>query len=459
MLIDIRSLLVYGVILNFLFLIQSVVTWRRGRHHVGGPGFWLVGYGFFVLGILLVALRGVASDLVSIIIANLIITTGIALKLYGLSVCLSAPNRRVFQVLVAWVGLSGLLMALFLYGIPSLVVRMKINSLFNGVLGAGAMWYLYKQPRSDVRDHSWPLLICFGGVSLLFLFRLGRAFFWTAGPSWLTADDVIESWLMMVLLALMAGVAVGEMVLLHGHMQAKLRTFSNDLASANQRLRSEVQRRAMAEETLLAMNAELGCTQKEILLTLAEVVEFRSKETALHVARVAEYARILGNALKLPDEEVRLLADAAPMHDIGKIAIPDEILLKPDALTPAEMDIVRNHTTIGHNLLDKSERPLIRMAASIAHEHHEQWDGGGYPLGKRGEEISVPGRVVCLCDVYDALSMDRPYKAAWELSRVVAYIREQGGHMFDPDLVQAFVETVDQFARVTAELSDGGCGF
>ncbi|TVR04596.1 MAG: HD domain-containing protein [Spirochaetaceae bacterium] len=459
MLIDIRSLLVSGTLLNFLFLILSVLTWQRGRHHVGGPGYWLVGYGCFVLGILLVALRGVASDLVSIVLANLIISGGLALKMYGLSVCLSAPNRRIVRLLVAWVGLSGFLMAFFLYGIPSLAVRMKINSVFNGVLGAGAMWYLFRQPKTDVRDHSWPLLICFGGVSLLFVFRFGRAFFWTAGPSWLTANDVIESWLMMVLLALIAGIAVGEMVLLHGHMQAKLRTFSHDLASSNQRLRSEVQRRSMAEEALLAMNAELGCTQKEILLTLAEVVEFRSKETALHVARVAEYARILGNALKLPDDEVRLLADAAPMHDIGKIAIPDEILMKPDVLTPAEMDIVRSHTIVGYNLLNKSERPLIRMAAVIAHEHHEQWDGGGYPLGKRGEGISVPGRVVCLCDVYDALSMDRPYKAAWELSEVVAFIREQGGHMFDPDVVHAFVETVDQFAQVTAELADGGCGF
>ena len=190
------------------------------------------------------------------------------------------------------------------------------------------------------------------------------------------------------------------------------------------------------------------------MITLSEVVEFRSRETALHVARVAEYTRALCAVHNLSDEDTQLIGDASPMHDIGKIAVPDNVLNKPSGLDPEEMNLIQSHTKVGYHLLNKSERPLIRMAALIAFEHHERWNGEGYPCGKKGKEISLAGRIVCLCDVFDALSVARPYKQAWELPRILDYLKEQRGQMFDPSLVDDFFLNLDIFRKISERLKD-----
>jgi response regulator RpfG family c-di-GMP phosphodiesterase len=272
--------------------------------------------------------------------------------------------------------------------------------------------------------------------------------------NWLQTGDTFESYVMIAVIVLLGGIAVGELLLLQGRQELSLEETAARLGRSNELLQAEVERRTRAENELMAINRELGSTQKEIMITLSEVVEFRSKETALHVARVGEYARALCLAAAQSESEAALIADAAPMHDIGKISIPDDVLNKPSGLDAIELAMIRNHTTVGFRLLDKSERPLIKMAALIAHEHHEQWDGNGYPEGKKGETISFAGRVVCLCDVYDALAVARPYKAPWELPKILEYLRSQRGLMFDPTLVDAFFLHLDEFLKISERLKD-----
>lgn len=204
----------------------------------------------------------------------------------------------------------------------------------------------------------------------------------------------------------------------------------------------------------LQLNEEIINTQKEIVIMLGGVVESRSKETANHVLRVAEYAHTLGLLLGLDEGEAVLLRMAAPMHDVGKIGIPDMILNKPAALTAEEYDVMKTHTLIGHEILNKSNREILRTAALIALEHHEKWNGKGYPRNIRGEEIHIFGRIVGLTDVFDALGHDRVYKSAWSLDEILELIRQQKGEHFDPDLVDLLLNNMDRFVAIRDTYTD-----
>jgi len=219
-------------------------------------------------------------------------------------------------------------------------------------------------------------------------------------------------------------------------------------------LRLEVAQRTAAEERLRELNEEMAKTQREILWTLSEVVESRSRETAYHVVRVGEYARILSQGYGMSAEEVEIVTAAAPMHDVGKIAIPDAILSKPGALTDEERDVMKRHTIVGKEILGSSQRPLLRAAAVIAFEHHERWDGKGYPSGTAGGAISLSGRIVSLCDVFDALYTKRVYKDAWPLERVLGLFREESGKAFEPRLVDIFLERIDDILDITKRFED-----
>ncbi|MBU1039758.1 MAG: HD domain-containing protein [Proteobacteria bacterium] len=205
---------------------------------------------------------------------------------------------------------------------------------------------------------------------------------------------------------------------------------------------------------ILALNREMIETQLELLSTLGEVIETRSHETANHVKRVAAYSALLAQKHGLPQDEVELLAAASPMHDIGKIGIPDAVLNKDGRLTPEEHNIIKHHTVIGHKILHTSERALMSRACVIALQHHERWDGGGYPCGLKGEEIDLTARIIALADVYDALSLDRVYKKAWPQAKVLEFIQQQRGTMFDPKLVDLFFENLDELNIIRENLSD-----
>ncbi|MDD5053393.1 MAG: response regulator [Sulfuricurvum sp.] len=202
------------------------------------------------------------------------------------------------------------------------------------------------------------------------------------------------------------------------------------------------------------LNEEIWQTQHEMLSLLGEVGETRSQETGNHVRRVAKYAKLLGELHGLDEEDVRLLYSAAPMHDIGKIGIPDAILLKPGRLEDHEFEIMKKHSDIGHNILKNSKRPLLQAAAIIAREHHEKWDGTGYPHAIKGDEIHIYGRITALADVFDALSCERIYKRSWPMDEIIDYIKSQREKQFDPKLVDLFVENVDDFIEIAIHLKD-----
>lgn len=205
---------------------------------------------------------------------------------------------------------------------------------------------------------------------------------------------------------------------------------------------------------ILTLNREVIETQLDLLSTLGEVIESRSHDTANHVRRVAAYSVLLGEKYGLSREDLLLLEAASPMHDIGKIGIPDAILHKPDRLTPEEYEIIKHHTVIGQHILRVSDRKLFASARTIALQHHERWDGTGYPCGLKGEEISIMARISALADVYDALSLGRVYKPAWPLETVLDFIRQQRGAMFDPQIVDLFFEHLDALEAIKLRLSD-----
>jgi PAS domain S-box-containing protein len=184
---------------------------------------------------------------------------------------------------------------------------------------------------------------------------------------------------------------------------------------------------------------ELEEAHTDTLQRLAVVAEYHDHETALHTRRVGTTAAELANCLGLGAEQVKLIDDAAPLHDVGKLGIPDRILLKPAKLTTKEYAVMRTHTALGERVLAGSNAPVLRMAAVIAASHHERWDGSGYPLGLAGEAIPLVGRIVAVADVFDALTHDRPYKPAWPVAHAVAEIQREAGSQFDPRVVAAFL--------------------
>ena len=183
----------------------------------------------------------------------------------------------------------------------------------------------------------------------------------------------------------------------------------------------------------------LGASQIETLERLAIAGEYRDDDTGHHTRRVGDIAARLATALGLPPDRAELFRRAAPLHDLGKIGIPDSILLKPGKLTPEEFEVLKGHTAIGAAILSGSQSPLLQLAEEIALSHHERWDGTGYPYGLAGESIPLAGRIVTICDVFDALTHERPYKEAWPIEEAIKEIQRQHGKQFDPAIADAFL--------------------
>ena len=208
------------------------------------------------------------------------------------------------------------------------------------------------------------------------------------------------------------------------------------------------------EENVRQRTQDLDKAQVEILKRLALAAEFRDDVTGNHTERVGVLAGFLASGLDLSDERVEVIRRAAPLHDIGKIGVPDSILLKPGKLTDEEFERVKEHSWIGRNLLAGSRFAVLRVAEKIALTHHERWDGSGYPAGLAGEDIPLVGRIVSVVDVYDALTHDRPYKMAWPVDKAVEEIVTQRGRQFDPDVVEAFLDVFERTGpeKVLAQL-------
>lgn len=205
---------------------------------------------------------------------------------------------------------------------------------------------------------------------------------------------------------------------------------------------------------VLKAEEEIINTQKDIVYTMGAIGETRSKETGNHVKRVALYSEVLALKAGLDKEQAELLKLASPMHDIGKVAIKDEILKKPGKLTSEEFKVMKTHTTLGYNMLKNSNKEILKTAAIVAHQHHEKWDGSGYPKKLQGEEIHIFGRITALVDVFDALGSERVYKKAWPLDKIFKLFKEERGKHFDPMLVDLFFEHFDEFDKIRQQYND-----
>lgn len=223
-----------------------------------------------------------------------------------------------------------------------------------------------------------------------------------------------------------------------------LRASQKRLANRNQELAEEVRK----------ATAEIRAREQELLFRMSRAAEFRDPETGAHIQRMAHYSALIAARLGLGDAVCELLLQAAPMHDVGKIGIPDYILLKPGRLTPEEFEVMKNHARLGHELLRESGSRMLQAGAEIALSHHEKFDGSGYPLGLAGEAIPLNGRIVAVADVFDALTSERPYKKAWELDRARAFLEEGRGQHFDPACVDAFLAAWAEVLAVRERFQD-----
>ncbi len=230
------------------------------------------------------------------------------------------------------------------------------------------------------------------------------------------------------------------------------------------------------EEKVRLRTSQLAASQLEVIHCLGRAAEYRDNQTGRHVVRVGKYAGVIARAMKLPPQMIELIEQAAPLHDVGKIGIPDGILLKPGKLDAEEFEIMQKHcgfgkkvfepmpmserlrvlqhTSIGAIMLESCGSPIIRTAAIIALTHHEKWDGSGYPLGLSGEDIPLEGRVTAVADVFDALSTKRPYKAPMPIEQCFSILRESRGSHFDPQVVDAFFTRRDEILRIQIEFAD-----
>jgi len=203
-----------------------------------------------------------------------------------------------------------------------------------------------------------------------------------------------------------------------------------------------------------ALNKEIEETQDEMIVTLASILDAKDDDTGKHVMRVAEFSKLLAELYGLPQQEIDLIYKASPLHDAGKVAIPDNILNKPGKFTPEEWEIMKTHAIKGYEIFQNSHRPILQMAGTIAKEHHEKWNGTGYPYGLKEYEINIAGRIVILADVFDALTHKRVYKDAWSYEEALAFIHEQKGIMFEPKLVELFNSNFERFVAIHQELAD-----
>lgn len=199
---------------------------------------------------------------------------------------------------------------------------------------------------------------------------------------------------------------------------------------------------SLLEENVQRRTDQLHQAKLETLKLLGRASEFRDDITGMHTQRVGQLSGQIAERIGLPGEQIELIRMAAPLHDIGKIGIPDHILLKPGRFEPDEFEQMKQHTSIGANILKGSSFDVLRTAELITRSHHEKWDGSGYPQGLKGEEIPIEARIVALADFYDALTHDRPYKKAWPVEDALAEVEKQSGCHFDPRIVEAFMDVI-----------------
>jgi len=224
----------------------------------------------------------------------------------------------------------------------------------------------------------------------------------------------------------------------------EVRLLHKKVSQQNEELEKKVQIRTQ----------QLENSRYEVIQRLGLAAEYKDNETGNHVLRMSQFSKLLALAAGLSKEESETILNAAPMHDIGKIGIPDRVLLKPGKLDAEEWEVMQSHVEIGAKILSGSSSVLMESAREIALTHHEKWDGSGYPNGVSGEDIPISGRICAICDVFDALTSERPYKEAWPIDKAMQLIRDESGKQFDPELVDIFESILDEVLLFRAEHMD-----
>jgi HD superfamily phosphodiesterase len=294
-------------------------------------------------------------------------------------------------------------------------------------------------------DVFWVLIIPVVGMVLASMYRL---LFWLKLFLTLLVLMLVTGYLFPEIIkyetfALFSLLWAGIFIALMSYYYAKIKTHLEDqIHSYQDNLEEKID---VATKEIRTLNISLEETQAEIVERLGTLGEYRSKETGAHVRRVGLYSKLLAQLNGLDEHFAKLLEDAAPLHDIGKVGIPDSILNKPGQLTDKEYDVMKNHTLIGQSILDNSDKPLIQLASEIAGGHHEKYDGTGYPLRLKEEDIPLSARIVAIADVFDALISQRVYKKSWSQEETINYFQEQKGKHFDPMLTALFLENFDHF--------------
>ncbi len=238
----------------------------------------------------------------------------------------------------------------------------------------------------------------------------------------------------------------------------RVKRYYDNIEHQREQLEKAVHERTAALNAAIAQltqtQHELRASHEETIYRLSRAAEFRDDETGQHLQRMSRYCQLIARKIGLDEATCELLRIASPMHDVGKLGIPDRILLKPGRLTPDEFVVMKGHAEIGYRILVGSDAAPLKMAATIAHTHHEKWDGQGYPRGLRGEEIPLCGRIAAIADVFDALTSARPYKPAWPLPQALELLRTNSGSHFDPTLVEAFFAVLPQVLEIRERFVD-----
>ena len=235
----------------------------------------------------------------------------------------------------------------------------------------------------------------------------------------------------------------------------EVKTRTRNMLTLRRAQRTLTARSELLAEEVNRATAIIAAREQETILRLSRAAEYRDWETGSHIMRMAHFARIIAGELGLPHAQREAIFLATPMHDIGKIGVPDYILLKPGRLDDAEFTIMKQHTLIGHRILHGSSSDLLQLAAEVALSHHERFDGSGYPHGLKGSAIPLPGRIVAVADVFDALTTERPYKREWQLEAAVATMKQDSGSHFDPDCVAAFLRGLGAIVEARDRFRDG----
>jgi len=231
----------------------------------------------------------------------------------------------------------------------------------------------------------------------------------------------------------------------------KLGTYQRTINEHRETLKHEVTKKT--QELQIALK-EVQESEKDIISILAKTAEYRDNETSAHTIRVGEMAAFIAKKFNWSDEDVELMRLAAPMHDVGKVGIADKILLKPGRLNNIEYEYMKQHSFIGYSILSKKKTPLLKLAAEIAHTHHERYNGKGYPRALSGDEIPLSGAIVSVIDVFDALLSKRPYKEAFSLDKTIQIIKEHSGSHFHPDVIKIFINNLDEIIEIRTRIKN-----